>query len=57
MLVGQYEQERYPATGKAVTSQNLFIINCRYSQTAADVREQFINYFCTSAGEVSWQYT
>ena len=61
---GWYEQEGYPATGKVTphpkscsTVIKTCIELCRFSQTAAEVRERFADYFCSSAGEVSWQYT
>ena len=28
----------------------------RHSRSAAEIRDSFKDYFCTKAGEVSWQY-
>ena len=33
------------------------VLYCRYSRSAADIRDQFAEYFSSPAGEFSWQYS
>ena len=36
--------------------QLLFPFLCRYSRTAAQIRDTYKDYFCSASGQVAWQY-